>query len=909
MDNMSEKKLGTKFWTLSPEEVASFFGTDLKKGLNLEQAAKNLQIFGYNQLQEAPFRSPLTVFLDQFKSFLIWVLLVAAVISGFLGEWVDSLAIIGIVILNAILGFVQEYRAEKALAALKKMAAPLARVIRDGQVKLIPAKELVPGDLLELEAGDNISADARIVYHTSNFSVQEATLTGESTPVFKTSAELDEEDIALSDRANMVYAGTSVSSGKARAVVVSTGMDTELGKIAQLIQEITIETTPLQRKLEQFGRWIVYLCFLLVGLVFILEWVRGGKLVQVFLTAVSLAVAAIPEGLPAVVTIALALGVQRMVKRHALIRKLPSVETLGAATVICSDKTGTLTKNEMTVKTVYADGQFFFIGGVGYEPEGEFLLNGQKINPKDFPGLYFTLVCGTLCNSSSLIQENGHYRIAGDPTEGALLTLSLKAGLRKEILEEEQPLIEEIPFDSERKMMTIIRKKNEELIAYVKGAPDVLMNNCSYIYEGGVERAITPEDTKKIMEVNESLAAQALRVLGCAYRKLTDLPEILDARTIEKDLIFVGLVAMIDPARKEVIEAMAACRRAGIKPIMITGDHKITALAIARELGMLKEESLALSGDELDKLDQEEFEKQVEKIQVYARVSPEHKLRIVQAWKKKGEVVAMTGDGANDAPAVKEADIGVAMGITGTDVTKEVSDMIITDDNFASIVAAVEEGRAIYDNIKKFVHYLLSCNLGEIMVMFFSSLVGWPIPLLPIQILWVNLVTDGLPALGLGFDPPDPDLMNRLPRKPDEPIVDKKRATLMAIQGLFIAFCALVAFSYVLFVEKESLTRAQTAAFIVLSVAELFHALNSRSQMKSLFKLGVFSNLKLIYALLISLFLQLSVVYLPFLQKIFKTQNLTAFDWVLVVGLSSLPLWAMELVKFLNKRFRFYEVY
>ncbi|MGB9764578.1 MAG: calcium-translocating P-type ATPase, SERCA-type [Candidatus Saccharicenans sp.] len=904
-----EKEPTKKFWKLTPEEVADLFNTDLNKGLSPDQVEKNLRTYGYNQLQEIPGRSPLVVFLDQFKSFLIWVLLVAAVVSGFLGEWIDSLAIIGIVILNAILGFFQEYRAEKALAALKKMAAPRTRVIRNGEITQVEAKEVVPGDLLELEAGDNVPADARIVYHTQNFSVQESALTGESVPVVKTSLVLEEEDLPLADRANMVYAGTSVSSGKARAVVIHTGMATELGQIARLIQDITIETTPLQRKLEQFGRWIVYLCFILVGLVFLLEWVRGGNFVQVFLTAVSLAVAAIPEGLPAVVTIVLALGVQRMVRRHALIRQLPSVETLGAATVICSDKTGTLTKNEMTVKAVYADGQLFSIDGVGYQATGNFRLGDKIIRPEEFPGLRQTLICGNLCNSSNLVKDNTGYRIAGDPTEGALLILGLKAGIGKKELEQIEPLVEEIPFDSERKMMTMIRKSNGEFVAYVKGAPEVLMKNCSYIYEAGQERPIKTEDLERILKINESLAQQALRVIGCAYRKMSALPEKLEAGSIERDLVFVGLVAMIDPARVEVIEAMAACRRAGIKPVMITGDHKITALAIARELGMINEDSLALSGDELDRLSQEEFEKQVEKVQVYARVSPEHKLRIVRAWKQKGEVVAMTGDGVNDAPAVKEADIGVAMGLTGTDVTKEVSDMIITDDNFASIVAAVEEGRAIYDNIKKFVHYLLSCNLGEIVVMFASSLVGWPVPLLPIQILWVNLVTDGLPALGLGFDPPDPDIMRRLPRKPDEPIIDRKRAGLMTVQGLFIAFCALFAFGYVLFMEKESLTRARTAAFVVLSVSELFHALNSRSQMKSIWELGFFTNLKLMYALGISLVLQLSVVYIPFLQKIFKTENLTAFDWLLVFCLSSLPLWAMELIKRLNRRYKFYEIY
>lgn len=906
MEQPSSEK---KFWKYSPEEIAVHFGTDLKKGLTSEQASQNLEKYGPNELEAAPGRSPLSVFFDQFKSFLIWVLIGAAIISGLMGEWVDALAIVAIVILNAILGFVQEYQAEKALLALKKMAAPMCRVIRNGQLVQIPARQVVPGDILELEAGDNISADARIISHTPNFSVLEASLTGESTPVYKTGVELEEEDIPLADRANLVYAGTSVSAGKAMAIVVQTGMSTELGKIARMIQEISMETTPLQRKLEQFGRLLVFLCFGLVAVVFLLEWLRGGKLVEVFLTAVSLAVAAIPEGLPAVVTIALALGVQRLVKRHVLIRKLPSVETLGAATVICSDKTGTLTRNEMMVRAVYANGQLFTVSGTGYEPEGDFSLGKEKVNPAAYPEVLKTLTCGVLCNSASLVDEDGRYRIAGDPTEGALLSVGLKAGLEKNKLEDQEPLVEEIPFDSERKMMTMIRRSGEQYVAYVKGAPDILLQTCSRLLVNGQEVPLGEEELKKILEVNDSLAKQALRVLGCAYRVMPSLPEKMEASAIEKDLVFTGLVAMIDPPRSEAIEAMGKCLQAGIKPVMITGDHKITALAIASEMGMLQPGSEALSGEELNYLSQEELEKRVEKIQVYARVSPEHKLRIVRAWKKKGEVVAMTGDGVNDAPAVKEADIGVAMGITGTDVTKEVSDMVITDDNFASIVAAVEEGRAIYDNIKKFVHYLLSCNLGEIMVMFVASLVGWPVPLLPIQILWVNLVTDSLPALGLGFDPPDKDIMKRLPRKPNEPIIEKNRGSLMAVQGLFIAFCSLVAFTYVLFVEKEGVGRARTAAFIVLAVAQLFQALNSRHQMKSIFELGFFTNLKLIYALLISLVLQLSVVYLPFMQKIFKTENLTLFDWVLVIVLSSLPFWTMELVKMLNKKFKIYEIY
>ncbi|MDD5044426.1 MAG: calcium-translocating P-type ATPase, SERCA-type [Candidatus Omnitrophica bacterium] len=892
-----------KFYHLTAEKTAALLKSDLNLGLNAEEAKKRFLEFGPNQLKEKKAISPFRIFFEQFQDFIIWVLIGAALVSGFLKEWVDALAIIAIVILNAILGFIQEYRAEKSLAALKKLSSPISKVIRAGQHDIIASGELVPGDLIELEAGDNIPADSRIVWLTSNFNAQEASLTGESTPVPKTALALEEKDIPLADRANMVYLGTSVASGKARALIAYTGMQTELGKIAGMIQEVQEETTPLQKKLEQFGKWIVYLCFVLVALVFGLEILRGGKMLDVFLTAVSLAVAAIPEGLPAVVTIALALGVQKMVRRHALIRKLPSVETLGCATVICSDKTGTLTKNEMTVQAVFADNAIFKVTGIGYEPKGEFLLEDKTINPADFSGLNKSLLCASLCNAAQLTR-NGAYKIIGDPTEGALLTAAAKAGIWKEALEKEFSFVEEIPFDSERKKMTIVRRDGSRVVAYVKGAPDILLIDCAQIEEKGVVRKITELDKKRILEVNAELSNQALRVLAVAYRPLENEPDVYQAKSVEKELIFVGLLAMIDPPREEVKQAIIECKEAGIKSIMITGDHKNTAVAIARELGFFQEDSLALTGEELDRLSDDEFFAKIERIPVYARVSPEHKLRIVRAWRKHGAIVAMTGDGVNDAPAVKEADIGVAMGITGTDVTKEVSDMVVTDDNFASIVAAVEEGRGIYDNIKKFVHYLLSCNAGEILVMFISSLVGLPVPLLPIQILWVNLVTDGLPALALGVDPTDPNIMHRPPRKPDEKVVPKSQAFIMLAQGSFIAFCSLLAFTFVLFFEKEGVLRARTAAFVVLSCSQLFHSFNCRSTTESLFKIGVFSNKKLILANLVSFLLQMVAVYLPFLQRIFKTEPLGLFDWVLVIGISSFPLWAMEAVKAINKKIK-----
>jgi len=894
--------MNKNWWHLSIDETVASLATDLSKGLSAGEARHRLDKYGPNQLKEKKGRSPFSIFLDQFKDFIIWVLIGAAFISGFLQEWVDAVAIIAIVILNAILGFIQEYRAEKALAALKKLSSPSSKVIRGGQHKMVPSNELVPGDLIELEAGDNIPADSRIVWETTNFSCQEASLTGESTPVAKTTLALDEKEVPLADRANMVYMGTSVASGKARAVVAAAGMETELGRIAGMIQEIESESTPLQKKLEQFGKWIVYLCFVLVGLVFLLEWLRGGKIIDVFLTAVSLAVAAIPEGLPAVVTIALALGVQRMVKRHALIRKLPSVETLGCATVICSDKTGTLTKNEMTVQAIFADNILFKVTGIGYEPKGEILLDNRRINTPEYPGLKKSLICGVLCNSARLIKDNNGYKIFGDPTEAAILTAAAKAGIWKEELEKASAFIEEIPFDSDRKKMTIVRKDKGQITAFVKGAPDVLLGDCTKIDEKGALRALTDNDRKNILDANNGLANQAMRVLAVAYRVLNGTPVKYEAGAVESDLVFAGLIAMIDPPREEVKLAMKECKTAGIKTVMITGDHRNTAVAIARELGFFTKDSVALTGEELDKLSDAEFDNKVERISVYARVSPEHKLKIVRAWRRKGEVVAMTGDGVNDAPAVKEADIGVAMGITGTDVTKEVSDMVITDDNFASIVAAVEEGRGIYDNIRKFVHYLLSCNAGEIMVMFVSSLVGWPVPLLPIQILWVNLVTDGLPALALGVDPVDPGIMERPPRKPDESVITKDKAFLMLGQGAFIAFCSLSAFCVILFFEKGGIDRARTGAFIVLACAQLFHSFNCRNMSKSLFKIGILTNKKLILAVGVSFVLQMAVVYIPVFQKIFKTQPLGALDWFLVLGISSFPLWAMEAVKMVKEK-------
>ncbi len=877
------------WWRREISEIVSMLKTDLEKGLTSEQIEERQKQYGPNQLKEQKGPSALTILIDQFKDFIIWVLLFAAIVSGLLKEWVDAIAIIAIVILNAILGFIQEYRAEKSLAALKKLSSPTSKTVRNGKHGNVPSSELVPGDIIELEAGDYVPADSRIVWVTSNFFVAEASLTGESSPVPKTSIILPEEEIPLAERANMVYAGTSVVSGRAKAIIVLTGMKTELGKIAGMIQEIAKETTPLQKKLEQFGKWIVYLCFALVTVVFLLEWFRGGSIFDVFLTAVSLAVAAIPEGLPAVVTIALALGVQRMVARHAIIRKLPAVEALGCATVICSDKTGTLTKNEMTVQAIYAGGKIFKVTGVGYAPVGDFRLDGKKINPADFPELTQVLNAGVLCNGAKLVEAKGTYQIVGDPTEGSLLTAAAKASILKPEQEKEFEFIDEIPFDSNRKKMSIIRKKDNETIAYVKGAPDVIINDCPHL---------TEDDRQQIAKTINDLTGSAMRVLAVAYKKMNSIKkDDISADTVETNMTFAGLLAMIDPPRMEVKKAVEECKSAGIKTVMITGDHRNTAVAIAQELGIYTADSISVTGDELDKMSDEQLNGKIEKIPVFARVAPEHKLRIVRAWRNKNQIVAMTGDGVNDAPAVKEADIGVAMGITGTDVTKEVSDMIVTDDNFASIVNAVEEGRGIYDNIRKFIHYLLSCNAGEILVMFIASLIGMPVPLLPIHILWVNLITDGLPALALGVDPIDKDIMKRSPRPAREAIITKDMAIAMLLQGAFIAFCSLLAFSFVYYIEKEGLESARSAAFIVLACSQLFHSFNCRNLKTSIFKIGVFTNKSLIIAAMFSFLLQMMVIYTPFFQKVFKTVPLGLFDWVMVIVISSFPLLAMEIVK------------
>ena len=899
--------MSQQWHALTLEAVVKELGSDLDRGLTPAEAARRLADCGPNELPHASPTSALTLLLEQFSSLIVWVLIGAAIVSGLLQEWVDAIAIIAIVILNAVLGFVQEFRAERSLAALKQMVVITARVIRDGLLVSLPAGDLAPGDLIQVEAGDRVPADARLVYATG-LQTQEASLTGESTPVVKSSEPVPRKETPLGDRRNMLFMGTVAVSGKGRALIVGTGLRTELGRIAAMIQEATRaerDETPLQRRLEQLGHTLLWVCLGIVALVFLVGELRGVPLITMFLTSVSLAVAAIPEGLPAVVTITLAVGVTRMVKRHVLIRRLPAVETLGSTTVICSDKTGTLTKNEMTVTTLFQGGEAFTVTGEGYAPAGEILSSGEQVTLDARAGLKALLRACVLCNGAELRQQEGGWTVVGDPTEGALLVVAAKAGLDKGGLEREAPFLGEAPFDSERKKMTIVRSTASGPVAFVKGAPDMLLRDCTaWLDHDGHTHALTDEVRQQILAANRNLASQAIRVLGVAMRPLEHVPETYDAGILERDLSFLGLTGMKDPIRPEAKAAVQTCRGAGIRTVMITGDHKDTAQAVARELGLMAPGAQAISGAELDQLSDADLALQVERIAVYARVSAEHKLRVVRAWKANGAVVAMTGDGVNDAPAVKAADIGVAMGITGTDVTKEAADMVVTDDNFASIVAAVEEGRAAFDNIRKSVHFLLSCNIGEILLMLFATLLGLPLPLLPVQILWINLVTDGLPALALAVDPKDPALMQRPPRRPEGRILEREQVLLMFGQGLFIALIAILSFAYCLYAMDLDLDRARTLTFMTLVGAQLMHSFNCRNQRLSLFTIGFWSNKPLLWAVGASALLQAALVLMPWSREVFKLAPFDLEHGVLAFGAGGLMLVAMELWKAMRRNAR-----
>jgi Ca2+-transporting ATPase len=863
------------------------------QGLTSEEARSRLNRYGPNVLQEKKKKTPFMMFLDQFRDFMIIVLIAAALISGFIGELSDTIAIIVIVVLNAVIGFIQEYRAEKAVAALKKMAAPAATILRDGMPANIPTSELVPGDVVILEAGRIVPADMRLI-ESAQLKVEEAALTGESLSVEKHVHPLHDESLSIGDRKNMAYKGTIVTYGRGLGVVVATGMNTELGKIAAMLQEEEEVKTPLQKRLAAFGQKLAIAVLAICAIVFGIGILRGEPVLLMLLTAISLAVAAIPEALPAVITISLALGAKKLVKQNALIRKLPAVETLGSVTYICSDKTGTLTLNRMTVEEIYAGGK---------TEQGQELENIINKN-------HLLMTALALSNDARMGADGA---IIGDPTEIALYDIAKKCGFDKKELEARYPRSAEIPFDSERKCMTTfhmippdapllrgnggISGSDQRVVSFTKGAVDVLVDKSNNMT---TPQGLEPITSLEVTKISEKMAADGLRVLGMAMKTWNSLPDDMSPENAETGLTLLGLVGMMDPPREEAKEAVALCKTAGIKPVMITGDHPLTAKTIAKRLGILEDDSKALiTGKELEALSLEEFEEQVEHIRVYARVAPEQKLKIVKALQDKGQFVAMTGDGVNDAPALKRADIGVAMGITGTDVSKEASHMILLDDNFATIVKAVREGRKIYDNIRKFIKYLLTTNSGEIWTLFLAPLVGLPIPLLPIHILWINLVTDGLPALALSVEPAEGDVMNRPPRHPKESVFAQGL-------GLHAIWVGLLMAAIVLFVQAWSIVTEhahwQTMVFTVLCLTQLGHVLAIRSEKESLFKIGLFSNKYLLGAVFLAFLVQLATIYVPFFNPIFKTEPLTFNELAISLSLSSFVFFAVEIEKLMRRR-------
>lgn len=878
-------------WHTLPVETVLSHLQSTPTGLSSAEAARRLAQYGPNELQAAHRISPWAILLQQFKNVLIIILLIAVGLSAILGHGIEAIAITVIVLFAVGLGFIQEYRAERAIEALRQMAAPTATVFRDGDDVELPARDLVPGDVILLQAGDRVPADARLM-EAINLQVDEAALTGESLPVEKHIAPLADSRLSVGDRRNMVYAGTVVTYGRGRAVVVATGMQTEFGQIAQMLQTIEIGKTPLQENLDKVGHTLARAALVIVLLIVALGLLRGQPLLEMLIFGIALAVAVVPEALPAVVTISLAIGVQRMARRNALVRRLSAVETLGCTSVICSDKTGTLTRDEMTVRRIFAAGRLFEVSGAGYEPQGMFSENGRVIEPTT-PILQALLRGAVLASDARLVQTDGRWHIKGDPTEGALVVAAAKAGLFKADLDQQFPRVHEIPFTSETKRMTTLHETGDGVVAYSKGAPEVILASCAW--EWTDEGPVPLDDGRRetILLVAQQMASDALRVLAVAYKRDARLEDA------EREMTFLGLVGMIDAPRPEAKAAIQTCWQAGIKPVMITGDHPVTAQAVARELGLLTSERV-VTGAELDMMGDADLERDVENIAVYARVSPAHKLRVVTALQKKGHVVAMTGDGVNDAPALKQADIGVAMGITGTDVTKEAAAMTLTDDNFASIVAAVEEGRAIFGNIKKYLMYLLSSNIGEISLMAGAALLGLPLPLTAVQILYVNLATDGLPALALSVDPPEPDIMRRKPRNPRTGIFTRSVVTLMILGGLWSAIVNLSLFAWALN-SGRSIAEAMTMTFVSLVLIQFFKAYNFRSDRHSVLN-RPFANKWLNLAILWELLLLSGIVYLPFLHEPFGTFSLPLIDWAIVVGAAFTISPVLELAKWMERR-------
>ncbi|MDY0405934.1 calcium-translocating P-type ATPase, SERCA-type [Virgibacillus sp. 179-BFC.A HS] len=874
-----------KWYQLDTEQTEKKLHVTVQKGLSSNQAKQRQKQFGPNHLKSSDKQSRWLIFLKQFQDFMVLVLLAATLIAGMLGEYVDAITIMFIVLVNGFIGYFQEQKAEKSLEKLKELAAPTATVLRDGTWEKLPSSELVPGDIVRVKTGDRIPADIRVV-SSKGMETEESALTGESLPVMKHATAMKKPDLEAQDQTNMAFKGTLVTRGWGTGIVVATGMNTVMGQIASLMSNTKKIPTPLERKLAELGKILIIIALFLTGLVIAVGVYHGHPLYEMFLAGVSLAVAAIPEGLPAIVTVALSLGVQRMIRKKAVVRKLSAVETLGCASVICSDKTGTMTQNQMTVKEIYHQGAQIEVSGEGYQIDGNFYINDKQIDD-NFADLNKMLLYGVLCNNAALKVKKGQYIVDGDPTDGALIIAARKFGLKPE-MERNYRIIKEIPFDSERKRMSVVvEDENKQRFVITKGAPDILMPRLTYILEKNGRGVLKERDRQAIEAAVERMAEKALRTIAIAIKPLKQT-DTLEAHMIEKDLQFVGVYGMIDPPRKEVKAAIQECRQAGIKTVMITGDHVKTARAIAEKLELLPKEGLVLDGQQLSAMSVEELRNEIENVYVFARVTPQHKLKIVQAFQERGHVVAMTGDGINDAPAIKASDIGISMGITGTDVTKEASSLVLMDDNFATIKAAIQEGRNIYENIRKFIRYLLSSNVGEILVMLFAMLLSLPLPLVPVQILWVNLVTDGLPAMALGLDKPEEDVMRRKPRSPKEGVFARGLAYKILSRGLLIGVVTLVAFMVTYHHDPDSLTYARTVAFSTLVMAQLIHVFDCRSEI-SIFNRNPFENVYLLLAVLTSVLMLFVVIYWPPLQPIFHTTFLAAKDWMLILALSALP--------------------
>jgi Ca2+-transporting ATPase len=878
------------------EKVLDALNTSSDKGLSSREAKARLEKYGHNELQKEKGITALQIFLNQFKNALIILLVFAAILSLFLGEALDSVAMFGIIALTAVLGFIQEYRAEKAVEELQKISAPTAKVLRNGKTTRIPAKDLVPGDILLLEAGDIIAADSRLV-EVSSLQIDESSLTGESVPSKKV-IDPFKHGTSVADQENMAFMSSIVTYGKGKSVVTNTGMKTELGKIATSIQTTKEVQTPLQKKFGQMAKQIGMAVIVLIIIIFTIGFFRGeATLSKMLIFALSLTVAAVPNSLPVIVTVGLSMGTKRLSKRHMLIKKLPAAESLGSVTMICSDKTGTLTKNQMTITEIYTDHKKIDVSGSGYEPKGNFSINNKPINQKK---LELLLRIGYLCNNAKLVEKKSRYEIIGDPTEGSLIVLGKKGKLSEVDLKKHFKFIEELPFDSDRKRMTVIykNKQNKKTEAYAKGAPDLLLEKCDRILENGRVRFLSRKDKRQILKMNNDFAGKALRVLGLAYRDLPSTTKKYTLDTVEKNLTFVGLVGMIDPPRPEVKKSIAECKEAGIDVMVITGDQALTTKAVAEQIGLFKKGDIILTGDEVEKMSDKELEAKIEKVRIIARALPIQKSRVVDALKKKGHQVAMTGDGVNDAPALKKADIGIAMGITGTDVAKEVSKAILVDDNFSTIVNAISEGRNIYDKMIKSVRYLLSCNAGEIVAVFTAIMLKFPLPMIPLQILLMNLLTDDFPALGLGAEPSEEGVMKRPPRDPKQKPITKNMLILILIFGLIMGLGTFFMFTRY---ADGNLVKAQTVAFTTLVAFEMLAVLSSRSLYHSWKKLNPLTNLWLMGAIGLSILIQIIIIYWAPLQPIFGTFPLTLIDWLKIIGIAFVGFIVMESSKFFLK--------